>query len=69
MELANWYWKAVRQFVLESFGISRSRSSCLNYRHRLDLATSVPRSACSRPMRRMDLAGNSNSGTSVAFLE
>ena len=24
-------WKAVRQFVLENFGISLSRSSCLNY--------------------------------------
>ena len=29
LELANWYWKAVRQFVLDSFGISLSRSSCL----------------------------------------
>ena len=31
LELANWYWKAVRQFVLESFGASLSRSSCLNW--------------------------------------
>ena len=30
LELANWYWKAVGQFVLESFGASLSRSSCLN---------------------------------------
>ena len=31
IELANWNWKVVRQFVLESLGISLSRSSCLNY--------------------------------------
>ena len=34
IELANWNWKVVRQFVLESLGISLSRSSCLNYRIR-----------------------------------
>ena len=28
--LANWNWKVVRQFVSERFGISLSRSSCLN---------------------------------------
>ena len=35
IELANWNWRAVRQFVLEHFGISLSRGSCLNYLHRL----------------------------------
>ena len=35
IELANWYWKAVRQFVLEGFGVELSRSSVLNWRHRL----------------------------------
>ena len=35
VELANWYWKGVRQFVSERFGIELSRSSCLNYLHRL----------------------------------
>ena len=35
IKLANWYWKGVRQFVLERFGFSLSRSSCLNYLHRL----------------------------------
>ena len=29
--MANWYWKVVRQFVSERFGISLSRSSCLNW--------------------------------------
>ena len=34
--MANWYWKVVRQFVSERFGISLSRSSCwLNWLHRL----------------------------------
>ena len=28
--LANWNWKAVWQFVQERFGISLSRSGCLN---------------------------------------
>ena len=29
--MANWNWKVVRQFLREHFGISLSRSSCLNY--------------------------------------
>ena len=43
LELANWYWKAVRQFVLESFGASLSRSSCLNWLHRLGFAFKRPK--------------------------
>ena len=35
LELAICYWKTVRQFVLESYGISLSCSSCLNWLHRL----------------------------------
>ena len=35
MELANWNWKMVRRYVLERFGSSLSRSSCLNWLHRL----------------------------------
>ena len=30
IELANWNWKVVHRFVWEHFGISLSRSSCLN---------------------------------------
>ena len=30
IELANWNCKVVRQFVSEGFGISLSRSSCMN---------------------------------------
>ena len=43
LELANWYWKAVRQFILESFGASLSRSSCLNWLHRLGFAFKRPK--------------------------
>ena len=41
--MANWYWKGVRQFVLENFGIILSRSSCLNYPHRLGFAFKRPK--------------------------
>ena len=43
IELANWNWKVVRQFVSERFGISLSRSSCLNYLHRLGFALKRPK--------------------------
>ena len=41
--LANWNWKLVRQFLLERFGISLCRSSCLNYLHRLGFAFKRPK--------------------------
>ena len=43
IELANWYWKVVRQFVAERFGIELSRSSCLNYLHSLGFAFKRPK--------------------------
>ena len=43
MGMANWYWKAVRQFVAERFGVSLCRSSCLNYLHRLGFAFKRPK--------------------------
>ena len=43
LELANWYWRVVRQFISERFGISLSRSSCLNYLHRLGFAFKRPK--------------------------
>ena len=57
--LANWNWKVVHRLVRERWGVSLSRSSCLNYPRlhggRLctawDLPSSVPRSAWSRLMR------------------
>ena len=41
--MANWYWKVVRQFVSERFGISLCRSSCLNWLHRLGFAFKRPK--------------------------
>ena len=35
VELSNWNWKVVRQFLKQSFDLGLSRSSCLNYLHRL----------------------------------
>ena len=43
MEQANWYWKGVRQFVWEHFGLSLCRSSCLNWLHRLGFAFKRPK--------------------------
>ena len=43
LEMANWYWKVVRRFVLERFGISLCRSSCLNYLHRLGFNLKRPK--------------------------
>ena len=41
--LANWNWRVVHQFVSERFGLSLSRSSCLNYLHRLGFAFKQPK--------------------------
>ena len=43
IELANWYWKVVRQYVSERCGVSLSRSSCLNYLHRLGFVLKRPK--------------------------
>ena len=43
IQLANWNWGAVRHFVLERFGIGLSRSSCLNYLHRLGFVLKRPK--------------------------
>ena len=57
--MANWYWKVVRQFVSERFGISLSRSSCLNWLHRLGFA-------CKRPKKRLLKADESKREAFVA---
>ena len=51
MELANWNWKVVCQFLSERFGISLSRSTCLNYLHRLGFAFKRP---TKRPLKADD---------------
>ena len=43
IEMANWNWKVVRQYVSEQFGINPSRSSCLNYLHRLGFVLKRPK--------------------------
>ena len=43
MEMANWNWKVVRQFVSKRFGIGLSRSACLNYPHRLGFVLKRPK--------------------------
>ena len=41
--MANWYWKVVRRFASERLGIELSRSSCLNWMHRLGFAFKRPK--------------------------
>ena len=43
LDLANWNWKVVRQFVQERFGRLLSSSSCLNYLHRLGFVVKRPK--------------------------
>ena len=41
--LANWNWRVGHRFVWERCGLSRCRSSCLNYLHRLGFAFKGPK--------------------------
>ena len=59
IQLANWYWRVVRQFVSERFGISLCRSSCLNRLYRLGFA-------CKRPQKRLLKANESQREAFVA---
>ena len=43
IDLANWNWKVVREFVQQHFGRRLSRSSCLNYLHRLGFVLKRPK--------------------------
>ena len=43
IELSNWNWKVVRQFLKRSFDLGLSRSSCLNYLHRLGFVLKRPK--------------------------
>ena len=43
IELSNWNWRAVRRFVADRFGLALSRSSCLNYLHRLGFVLKRPK--------------------------
>jgi transposase len=41
--VADWNWKVVREFVVRRYGIRLSRSSCLNYLHRLGFVVKRPK--------------------------
>src|SRR5579884_1951280 len=43
IELADWNWKVVRACVQWRFGQTLSRSSCLQYLHRLDFVLKRPK--------------------------
>ena len=43
IELANWNWKVVREFIKQCFGYKLCRSSCLNYLHRLGFVLKRPK--------------------------
>ena len=43
LELANWNWKVVRQFVHERFDLKLSSRSCLSYLHRLGFVVKRPK--------------------------
>ena len=43
IELANWNWKVVREFIERSFGLILGRSSCVNYLHRLGFVIKRPK--------------------------
>jgi len=43
IEVANWNWKVVREFVRQRFGRELGTSSCLNYLHRLGFVLKRPK--------------------------
>ena len=43
IELGDWNWEVVRQFVSEHFGLTLGRSGCLKYLHRLGFVLKRPK--------------------------
>src|SRR5262245_32663030 len=43
IELADWNWKVVREFIRRRCGLLLSRASCLNYLHRLGFVLKRPK--------------------------
>lgn len=43
IELSNWNWKVVQEFIRQRFHLELSASSCLNYLHRLDFVLKRPK--------------------------
>src|SRR5215213_8476135 len=56
IDLGDWNWKVVRQFVQERFDLALGRSSCLNYLHRLGYALKRPKKRLLKadPVRRAE---------------
>ena len=59
IDLSNWNWKAVRRLVQERCGLTLSRSSCLNYLHRLGFVLKRPKKRLVKadPVRREAFVG------------
>ena len=55
INLSNWNWKAVRRYAQDHFGLALSRSSCLNYLHRLGFV--LKRLVKADPVRREAFVG------------
>ena len=68
IELSNWNWRAVRRFVQERFGLALSRSSCLNYLHRLGFVLKRPKKRLLKadPARREAFVGEYAALTAAA---
>ena len=79
INLSNWNWKAVRQFVRDRFGLALSRSSCLNYLHQLGFVLKRPKKRLLRadPVRREAFVGEyselqataARTGTKIFFAD
>jgi hypothetical protein len=56
IDLGDWNWKVVRQFVQERFDLALGRSSCLNYLHRLGFVLKQPKKRLLKadPVRRAE---------------
>ena len=77
--LSNWNWKAVRRYVEDRFGLALSRSSCLNYLHRLGFVLKRPKKRLLKadPVRREAFVGEyaelqataARTGTKVFFAD
>ena len=77
--MSNWNWKAVRRYVADRFGLALSRSSCLNYLHRLGFVLKWPKKQLLKadPARREAFVGEyaaltvaaARTGTKIFFAD
>ena len=79
IERSNWNWRVVRRFVADRFGLLPSRSSCLNYLHRLGFVLKRPKKRLVKadPARREAFVGEyaelkataARAGTKIFFAD